>query len=146
MAFWPGSTPCLASDAAQDGQGEHRVKEIQSDSPQLVLKPRRNSPCTATAIQVPWVLFILRYVESCKVICWSSPCMPGVCGHIGASTFVTWKVELQNISVSQVNNFGWDFPTVWKCCQHLSAVVGQWEKVLQHQGDSIEEIHKQHMV
>lgn len=146
MAFWPGSTPCLASDAAQDGQGEHRVKEIQSDSPQLVLKPRRNLPCTATAIQVPWVLFILRYIESCKVIWWSSPCMPGVCRRIGASTFVTWKVELQNISVSQVKNFGWDFPKVWKRCRHLSAVVGQWENTLQRWGDGIEEIHTQHTV
>lgn len=42
--FWLGSTPRLASDAAQDVQGGPRVKKIQTDSHQPVLKPHRNLP------------------------------------------------------------------------------------------------------
>lgn len=42
--FWLGSTPRLASNAAQDEQGGLRVKQIQTDSHQLVLKPHRNLP------------------------------------------------------------------------------------------------------
>lgn len=62
--LWLGSTPCLASEAAQDGQGGLTVKQIQMDSHQLVLKPCRNLPS-----QLPRVLFIVRHIEFCKVIC-----------------------------------------------------------------------------
>lgn len=50
---WKGSTPCLASNAAQSRQGGRGVKEIQTDSHQLVLKPSQEF-ALAAARQLPW--------------------------------------------------------------------------------------------
>lgn len=49
--FWLGSTPCLASDAAQDGQDRLTVKQIQTDSHQLVLKPLQEFAFAAASPQ-----------------------------------------------------------------------------------------------
>lgn len=60
---WVGSAPCLGSDAPQKGQGGLRVKDIETDNHQLVLKPHRNLPSQQQR-SFPWVLFILSYDES----------------------------------------------------------------------------------
>lgn len=53
--FWLGSTPRLASDAAQDGQGGPE-SERDTDRHQLVLKPHRNLPSQQQSSS-PWVFY-----------------------------------------------------------------------------------------
>lgn len=120
--FWLGPTPCL-SDAAQEGQGGPRVKEIQTDSHQLVLKPHRNLPSQQQK-QLPRVLFILQYTELCKMmlLILTRVCLVSVDALL-RPPLLHGQIELQNISMSQVNNFVWDSQR-FASTVSVSAVVG----------------------
>lgn len=114
-----GWDPLHALPAMQlrTGQGGPRAKEIQTDSHRLVLKPRRNLPSQQqgrspgfyspfdTPSRVKWSADPLR-------VCLGLPLLLG-------------QIELHNISVSQVDDFGWDSQRFCEHCERLSTVVGQ---------------------
>lgn len=67
--FWLGSTPCLASDAAQSDAG-WAESETDTDGQPPACPKTLTGICPHSSKAAPLrVLFILRYIDLCKVIC-----------------------------------------------------------------------------
>ncbi len=105
--FWLGSTPRLASDAAQDGQGGPESERDADRQPPAC-------PKTSREFAAPLgFLFTLRYDEWCKAICRSFPCMSGAGGRVAASTFVTWPDRITQHKRVSGGRLWLGFPKGW---------------------------------